>query len=200
MRVKPVQARAIQTVEHILRTAADLLAEVGVDQFNTNLLAERASVRVRTVYRYFVDKHAVILCLAERMYQRADESFTRTLRVVADPRVEWRIAIDGAIEDYFLTMGSTPEWAAIRRAVQSVPGLDELRARTVARHAEWLADALCARGVGLPKSEVQVIAAVTFAGASGALEPAVRSSPARRKRVVKEMKRMVHSYLANYLD
>lgn len=200
MRVKPVQARAIQTVEHILRTAADLLGELGVDQFNTNLLAERAGVRVRTVYRYFVDKHAVILCLAERMYQRADESFTRTLRVVADPRVEWRTGIDGAIEDYFLTMGSTPEWAAIRRAVQSVPGLDALRARTVARHAEWLADALCARGVGLPKSEVQVIAAVTFAGASGALEPAVRSSPARRKRVVKEMKRMVHSYLANYLD
>ncbi|MCA9645888.1 MAG: helix-turn-helix transcriptional regulator, partial [Myxococcales bacterium] len=82
MRVKPVQARAIQTVEHILRTAADLLAEVGVDQFNTNLLAERADVRVRTVYRYFLDKHAVILCLAERMYQRADESLTRTLRVV----------------------------------------------------------------------------------------------------------------------
>ena len=97
LRVKPVQTRAIQTVEHILRTAALLLADVGVDQFNTNLLAERADVRVRTVYRYFVDKHAVILCLAERMYQRADESFTRTLRVLADPRVEWRLAIDGAI-------------------------------------------------------------------------------------------------------
>ncbi|MCA9645674.1 MAG: hypothetical protein KC492_33515, partial [Myxococcales bacterium] len=103
-------------------------------------------------------------------------------------------------DDYFLTMSSTPEWSAIRRAVQSVPGLDELRGRTVGRHADWLADALCARGLGLPKSEVHVIASVTFAGASGAVEPAVRATPARRKRVVKEMKRMVHSYLANYLD
>lgn len=200
MRVKPVQARAIQTVEHILRTAADLLGEVGVDQFNTNLLAERAEVRVRTVYRYFVDKHAIILCLAERMYRRADESFRRTLVVVADPRVPWRAAIDGAIEDYFLTMGSTPEWAAIRRAVQAVPGLDDLRGRTVARHAEWLADALCARGLALPRSQVRVIASVTFAGASGALEPAARATPARRKVVVKELKLMVHSYLATYLD
>ncbi len=200
LRVKPVQARAIQTVEHILRTAADLVAEVGVDQFNTNLLAERAEVRVRTVYRYFIDKHAVILCLAERMYQRADESFTRTLRVVADPRIDWRVAIDGAIEDYFVTMGGAPEWAAIRRAVQAVPGLDELRGRTVARHAEWLADALCARGLALPKRRVRVIASVTFAGASGVIEPAVRRDPRQRKLVVKELKLMVHSYLATYLD
>lgn len=200
LRVKPVQTRAIQTVEHILRTAALLLADVGVDQFNTNLLAERADVRVRTVYRYFVDKHAVILCLAERMYQRADESFTRTLRVLADPRVEWRLAIDGAIEDYFLTMGANPEWVAIRRAVQSVPGLDSLRARSVARHAEWLADALCARGLSLPKSQVRIIAAVTFAGASGAIEPAVRANPRQRKVVVRELKSMVHAYLSGYLD
>ena len=42
LRQVPTQARAQKTVEHILATAGDLLAEVGTDGFNTNLLAERA--------------------------------------------------------------------------------------------------------------------------------------------------------------
>ena len=37
-----------------------VLDEVGVDGFNTNLLAERAGVRVRTVYRYFPNKGALL--------------------------------------------------------------------------------------------------------------------------------------------
>ena len=41
LRVPPRQKRARQTVRHILDTAAVLLDEVGVDDFNTNLLAER---------------------------------------------------------------------------------------------------------------------------------------------------------------
>ena len=72
LRVSPRQARARETVARILDTAAVLLDEVGVDDFNTNLLAERAGVRVRTVYRYFPNKSAVILALAERVVSEWD--------------------------------------------------------------------------------------------------------------------------------
>ena len=43
--------RAQETVDQILDNAAILLDEVGVDAFNANLLAERAEVAVRSVYR-----------------------------------------------------------------------------------------------------------------------------------------------------
>ena len=47
----------------ILETAAELVDEVGVVGFTTNLLAERAGIRVRTIYRYFPSKLGVLNAL-----------------------------------------------------------------------------------------------------------------------------------------
>ena len=59
-RALPVQNRARETVLRILECAAALIDEVGIEGFNTNLLAERASVRVRTIYRYYPTKLAIL--------------------------------------------------------------------------------------------------------------------------------------------
>ncbi len=200
LRTQPVQARAARSVEHILATAARLLDEVGYDSFNTNLLAERAGLRVRTVYRYFEDKQTIVLCLAEQMYERADESLRKTLERLADPSQPWRAAIDEVIADYFRTMSNTPGWIAIRRALQAVPGLDQIRRQTVARHAGWLADALIARGINARPARARIIAAAAFAAASAIITPAVRGNARQRKAIAEEMKILVHSYLAHYLD
>ncbi len=200
LRTHPVQARAARTVEHLFATAAALLDEVGYDTFNTNLLAERADVRVRTVYRYFEDKQTIVLCLAETMYERADDSLQKTLAVLADPSRPWRDAVDDVIADYFRTMSSTPGWVAIRRALQAVPGLDDIRRRTVSRHAGWLADALIARGIDAPPARTRVIAAATFSVSSAALEPAVEGNARHRKAIAEELGIMVRGYLAHYLD
>ncbi len=199
MRTRPVQARAIATVEHILAVAARLLDDVGVDAFNTNLLAERADVRVRTIYRYFPNKHAIILELAARMYERADASLKRSLAVVADPAEPWWPAIEHTVDDYFATMLSVPGWIAIRRALQAVPGLDELRKRTVARHAGWLADALVARGIDAKRGQARYVAQATFAAASALLAPALQSNARQRNAIVREIKVMLRCYLASYL-
>jgi hypothetical protein len=52
-RARPQQARSQATVERLLQVSAELLEEVGVNGFNTNLLAQRAGVAVRAIYRYF---------------------------------------------------------------------------------------------------------------------------------------------------
>lgn len=200
LRTQPVQARATATVEHLLAVAATLLDEVGVASFNTNLLAERAGVGVRTVYRYFDDKHAIILCLAERMYQAADDSLSRTLAVLGDANADWREALDEVIDDYFSTMGKTPGWTGIRRALQAVPGLDDIRVASVSKHARWLATALRHRGLALPRKRVQLIATTAFAAGSVLLEPALKGGPRRRKAIAGELKTMIRSYLAEYLD
>ena len=84
-RVRPVQKRAKETVDQILDNAAILLDEVGVDAFNTNLLAERAEVAVRSVYRYYPNKLAVIVGLAERQAAEWQELFSQLLVPMADP-------------------------------------------------------------------------------------------------------------------
>ena len=74
LRNVPTQARSRETFEKILATAVELLDELGWDGFNTNLLAERAGVRVSAVYRYFPNKEAV---LAE-VFDVFPKDFTRS--------------------------------------------------------------------------------------------------------------------------
>src|SRR5208337_3897634 len=90
-RRQPVQERAHKTVDLILDTAASLLAEAGIEAFNTNLLAQRAGLRIRTIYRYFPNKLAVMTALAERMAAEWDGWFDG-FRALSDPRADWRVA------------------------------------------------------------------------------------------------------------
>ncbi len=52
-RETPQQDRAIRRVHLILQTTANALAEVPADDLNTGLIAERASIPVSSIYRYF---------------------------------------------------------------------------------------------------------------------------------------------------
>ena len=47
----PQQSRSRETMQRVLDMAETLLVELGVDGFNTNILAERAGVGVRAIYR-----------------------------------------------------------------------------------------------------------------------------------------------------
>lgn len=53
-------AKSATTREHLLSTAAQLIAEVGLARFSTRLLAERAGVAEGTLYHHFPDKRALV--------------------------------------------------------------------------------------------------------------------------------------------
>ncbi len=63
---KPQQQRAIETTNRILEAAYDIVALDGNQALTTNAVAERANVNIRSVYRYFEDKNAIILHLAQK--------------------------------------------------------------------------------------------------------------------------------------
>jgi hypothetical protein len=62
---KPQQQRAIETTKRILEAAYDIVAYDGYQALTTNSVAERADVNIRSVYRYFEDKNAIVLHLAQ---------------------------------------------------------------------------------------------------------------------------------------
>lgn len=64
-RIAPRQARARASVEAIIEAAARVLETSGEDGLNTNAVAERAGVSIGTLYRYFPDKQAILVALAE---------------------------------------------------------------------------------------------------------------------------------------
>ncbi len=63
----PHQQRSRETVELILRTAADLLEEVGFEKLSTNMICKRAQLTPPALYRYFPNKYAVLKELGERL-------------------------------------------------------------------------------------------------------------------------------------
>lgn len=69
-RRSPTGERGQKRRDLILDTAADVLAEQGLEAINTNVLAERAGISVGSVYQYFSNKEAILAALGERYMQQ----------------------------------------------------------------------------------------------------------------------------------
>jgi AcrR family transcriptional regulator len=189
-----VQARAHETVRLILDTAAALLDEVGVEGFNTNALAARAAIRVRTVYRYFPKKIAVITALAERLTCEWDAWFGG-FRALANPRAAWRELWTANIDAFVDGIHRVPGGLAIRRAMRAVPELRALDARDNERLARQLAAALARRGVGLSRRRLATMARIMVETAVAVLDLALLEPRAPAYALIAEMKRMQLGYL-----
>lgn len=194
----PRQQRALDTVAHLLTTAARLLEEVGVDAFNTNLLALRADVRVRTVYRYFPNKNAVITELARQMMAEWDGWFDELARL-ADPAEDWRPIWSGLIAAYVGGISAMPGGRAVRHAVHAVPELRRIDQEDNARLAGRAAEVLRARVPSLGADEAALIGRTLLESAAAVIDTAL-DDPTRTAALVRELERMHLAYLAVILD
>jgi AcrR family transcriptional regulator len=198
--VRPVQQRAKDTVEQILDNAAALLDEVGVDAFNTNLLAERAEVAVRSVYRYYPNKLAVIVGLAERQAREWQELFCELLVPMADSSQDAFEAWNDVLDGYVSYIEGKQGRSAIHRAMQALPQLAEVNQRDNDALSDAIAASLKARGIRQPRGRLRLISRVLLDTQDVAVDEAL----ARRGRVpvhlLDELKLMHRSYLALYLD
>jgi AcrR family transcriptional regulator len=78
-RRKPRQERAQKTQLLIFEAALRLLEQEGLENFNTNRLAEISGFSVGTLYQYFDDKRSILLALAQHEQQRAMQEVRRLL-------------------------------------------------------------------------------------------------------------------------
>jgi AcrR family transcriptional regulator len=75
----PVQRRSRERVEEILKAAAELLAEGGVEALTTRSLAERTGIPVASIYRYFDNRDAIISAYLDGELTRIEEAQTAAL-------------------------------------------------------------------------------------------------------------------------
>lgn len=183
----------------LLDTAAALLAEGGLDDFNTNLLAERAGVRVRTVYRYFPNKLAVITAVAERMTEEWDGWFGG-FATLADPASDWREAWRGAIDAFVRGIRKSPGGAAIRRTMRAVPELLRIDQQDNERLAAQLAVALRKRGVDLPQARLQLLSRMLVETATTVIDLSLEESAPRARVLRSDLEAMHIAFLAPLLD
>src|SRR5690606_2213787 len=69
----------------LLREAALLLREQGVEGLSLRRLAERAGVSRTAPYHHFADKNALLCALAEQGFRRLDEMMNAAALEPADP-------------------------------------------------------------------------------------------------------------------
>jgi AcrR family transcriptional regulator len=198
LRRVPEQTRSRETLELILSTAAALLAEVGLEAFNTNLLAERAGVRVRTVYRYFPNKLVVITTLAQRMVGEWNQWFD-DFEQIASPSSDWRAIWSGLIDKFIAGVRELPGGLAVRQAMHAIPELWEIDQKDNARLAQRVAVVLQRRAPSLGREEAQAIARTLLESAVALIDLALAETPGRSRALIEQLKQMHLAYLALWL-
>jgi AcrR family transcriptional regulator len=127
-RSAPRQERSIQTYEHLLDVAGELLAEVGVEQISTNLICARAKMTPPALYRYFDNKYAVLAALGKRLLDRQNVVLYDWLETYAPQGLK---ALGDATEELLWrthdVTRSQPGAIWTLRALRAVPQLAQVR-------------------------------------------------------------------------
>ncbi len=199
LRTVPIQARALQSVEVILNAAAQLLDEVGLERFNTNLLAEQANVRVRTVYRYFPNKYAVLLALAQRMTQEWDDWMDREFVKLADPKQDWETEQRRITPSLLKKIAERPGELTLFKSMGMIPGLLELDRLFFERWTLKMSVAFKQRGVMLPSAQIRNVCRVSLISTTAGVDQYFRLEKAERPHFLSELINMQIAYLRIYL-
>lgn len=198
LRVAPAQERSRRTVERLLEAAVELLEEGGADALTTSALAARAQVRIRTVYRYFEDRRAVLVAVAERLAAEQEAELDGFAKV-ADPAIPWHRAVTATVEEFAAMAASQPAQGAVRAAMRASPALRAVDLALDRRLAGPLALALRRRGARASRRRLREAAATFLAAATGVLDHALLDDPGGRDAAVRELARLAEGYLGSYL-
>ena len=111
VRHEPVQARAAHRIEALLDAAAAVVVEHGIEHLTTALVAERAGASIGTVYRYFPDRVAVLVALAERNLERLRFAIEREL---AAGHETWEQTLESLVGAMIDTFREVPSFRMLR--------------------------------------------------------------------------------------
>jgi AcrR family transcriptional regulator len=184
-------------MQRILQASAELLEEVGVEGFNTNLLAERAGVGTRAIYRYFPNKFAILVALAEGL-RETERAWIGNLRE-SEPGGDWRQAAARAIDGYFDAASRQPGYAALRAAAFATPELRELDSLENRELEADLAAGLTSIGVSLDPGHMRALCKTIMETSNRILDIALQSPADEAAPLVRELKLMIVSLLENYI-
>ncbi len=121
--VLPRQKRAIRQRDSLLDATEQVVAEEGAQAATTTRIARRAGVSVGTVYRYFEDRDALVLCAYDRTVDRIIDICSQTLA-----ELESDVSADEAartlLRTYLAAATSTPSHAPLLRAMRGIRSIE----------------------------------------------------------------------------
>lgn len=193
-RRRPVQERSQETVQRILEAASALLARAPVDQITTHLIARKAGLSIGALYRFFPGKQAIIDSVAVRHVQDFQATLERLL--AGGPPQDGPAFLEAVVDAFIQLLDARPDFQAIAlgqyvsaetRRRQTDPGVGG--AGVLKR---FMLEALGMRG--LPDLDLRLRIAIET-GERLIAYAYEQSGQTRRKRIIREMKRLLSSYL-----
>jgi AcrR family transcriptional regulator len=198
MRRQPRQARSQERVDRILDIAEQLFISVGYNATTTNAIAVGAKVSIGSLYQFFPDKAAIVYGLATRYNQQL-----RQLLIELDPIGRESFSLTEYIEQVIDTVDrffvDYPGYYAIFMSLQSsMPELEAIDTAADVQLIEELAIILSLRCSGLEQEVYRSIAFVLMKTIGTLLWTTQSQDELFRQQLVKETKRLIHSYLESY--
>jgi AcrR family transcriptional regulator len=194
-RLVPVQKRSRERYEHILRQAAELLAEKGSEAFRMSELVERTGVAFGSLYQYFPDKTAIIGTLAERYNQVGRDCVARDLADVRTTR-DLHPALCRIVDSYYRMFVDVPVMRDIWRATQADRALQKLDEEDVDFLAGLLAEALRRLAPDAPKPALRAWARLVMTLIAAAVRHAITLPPKDARLLLATFKRMLPNDLS----
>jgi AcrR family transcriptional regulator len=124
-RTEPVQKRAHERRQAILKVTALLLEEVGQDDLTTILVAKRAGISVGTLYHYFPNKHAILYALGEQWLDEVKAALA-DLEGFKVESLSLKRFVDMSVERIFAAYTAQQGLLPLVRAMYGVPQLKAL--------------------------------------------------------------------------
>ena len=149
-RHRPQQQRAQKRIDEILSVTAHLLAQVGLDDLTTVLIARELGISVGSVYHYFPNKFAILYAVGEHWL----EEMTVILQAIESWDLD-ELGVDGFVDQYCDQMLHVyHQQIAVLPLVRAMFTVPELR-QLDERHDEEVIDCLAGvcRRLGSTKKE-----------------------------------------------
>jgi AcrR family transcriptional regulator len=194
----PVQQRARDTVETILASATQLLADVGIERLSTNLVCRHAGFSPPALYHYFPNKYAILHELGLRL-MRTQNELLQAWAVPATMKQSTAGFERSLLQLFMGTVELTEQVPAgmwITRALRAVPALHHVRIESHDHVTQLLLEAFMQAWPHADRDEVRLVTRLSVEAMYAAHELLFDAPQLEAEAVGRAMSAMVASQFA----
>lgn len=190
-RRKPVQARSRERVSAILRHAAEIFNDYGVDGTSMSAIARSSDMSLASLYRYYPNKAAIVKAIAETHVSKMEQALRDRLAAT-----DMENAVDVLVDLYYDFYRNEPAYSAIWSGVESMPELRALDLNELYTNARDLDARLKQELPGLSDERRRSASLLLPRSVGTMLRLAVTLPEEEAESLVREIKMMARAYLA----